>query len=148
MCRSAFRRTQNRNVTGRSHEAGGIPSQYLPDITAHSRAGTGMSAGLFFTHGAAGLRPSVSSNPALSGFHSVQEKSEARWMYERLLAFCIRFFLNKNKNFYWSFAVPVSRMQCLIYQIPLSACQPFKKARTLSTPPCRRTLRYVPFLSA
>ena len=99
MCRSAFRRTQNRNVTGRSHEAGGIPSQYLPDITAHSRAGTGMSAGPFFTHGAAGLRPSVSSNPALSGFHSVQEKSEARWMYERLLAFCIRFFLNKNKKF-------------------------------------------------
>ena len=99
MCRSAFRRTQNRNVTGRSHEAGGIPSQYLPDTTAHNRAGTGMSAGPFFTHGAAGLRPSVSSNPALSGFHSVQEKSEARWMYERLLAFCIRFFLNKNKKF-------------------------------------------------
>ena len=99
MCRSAFRRTQKRNVTGRSHEAGGIPSQYLPDTTAHNRAGTGMSAGPFFTHGAAGLRPSVSSNPALSGFHSVQEKSEARWMYERLLAFCIRFFLNKNKKF-------------------------------------------------
>ena len=73
-----------------------------PDVykrQAHNRAGTGMSAGPFFTHGAAGLRPSVSSNPALSGFHSVQEKSEARWMYERLLAFCIRFFLNKNKKF-------------------------------------------------
>ena len=73
--------------------------QYLPDTTAHNRAGTGMSAGPFFTHGAAGLRPSVSSNPALSGFHSVQEKSEARWMYERLLAFYIRLPENKNKKF-------------------------------------------------
>ena len=58
-----------------------------------------MSAGPFFTHGAAGLRPSVSSNPALSGFHSLQEKSEARWMYERLLAFYIRLPENKNKKF-------------------------------------------------
>ena len=57
-----------------------------------------MSAGPFFTHGAAGLRPSVSSNPALSGFHSVQEKSEARWMYERLLAFYLRLPEKKNKK--------------------------------------------------
>ena len=141
MCRSAFRRTQNRNVTGRSHEAGGIPSQYLPDTTAHNRAGTGMSAGPFFTHGAAGLRPSVSSNPALSGFHSVQEKSEARWMYERLLAFYIRLPENKNKKF----LLELCRTGI---KDAMSACQPFKKARTLSTPPCRRTLRYVPFLSA
>jgi len=55
--------------------------------------------GVGLAHGAAGLRPSVSSNPALSGFHSVQEKSEARWMYERLLAFYIRLPENKNKKF-------------------------------------------------
>ena len=82
------RRTQNRNVTGRSHEAGGILSQHLPWPQQHTTgSGNGWRARrpLFHARAAVARVRSVLPASQLSGFTSVQEKSEARWMYERLL---------------------------------------------------------------